>query len=255
MNPFDGYLFDMTNGEQHISQIDDEIDNEIDNETADRMLSGLVHADDAPPGFSHVAEAVATLRLGADSITASPEAGFISLLTTHVLENNRRSRMKHSRLSTAVAASIGALSLVGGLAAAGALPSAISNAADNALSGLGIASNASSADRPTTTTVPDTTSTTSAASHGSSVSDLAKGTELEGREKGGAIASIASGGRSNNTGSSGATGTTRTTGPSGATGSSGATGISGVSGPSGVTGVSGPFGPTGPTGFTHTTRR
>lgn len=253
MNPFDGYLFDMANREQHISQIDDE----IDNETADRMLSGLVHADDAPPGFSHVAEAVATLRAGADSLTPSPDEGFISLLTSQVLANNRRSKMKHPRLSTAVAASVGVLSLVGGLAVAGALPSAITNAADNALSGLGIASNASSADRPTTTTVPDTTSTTSAASHGSSVSDLAKGTELEGRAKGGAIAAIASGGRSNHTGSSGTTGSS---GPSGATGSSGTTGASGttgisrVSGPSGVTGASGPFGPTGPTGFTHITR-
>jgi hypothetical protein len=202
----------------------------IDPATADRMLDGSVVPDDAPPGFADVARALGALRALAE-VEPEAEASVhaAALAATAASQNTGGTPMRHRRLATAIAATVGSIALLSGLAAAGALPDAVSRAAHRAAVGLGIAQEASTREH---ITVEGSTSTSVASGRGSAVSDLATSSGATGVEKGKAIADLASDGRA---------------------GGPGVTGPTGEVGPTGVTGAVGPTGPTGVTGVVPTT--
>ncbi|MFM7061169.1 MAG: hypothetical protein ACKOZL_08310 [Actinomycetes bacterium] len=202
----------------------------IDPATADRMLDGLVLPDDAPPGFAGVVGALGTLRAFGE-LEPHPEASVhpAALAATVVSHTDGGTPMRHRRLATVLAAAVGSVGILGGLAAAGALPAAVGHAAQRAAVGLGLAQEASTREH---IQAPDVTTTT-AGGRGDAVSELATSTGLSGADKGRAVSELASDGRA------GGPGTTGPTGPTGATGPTGVTGAVGPTGPTGPTGVSG----------------
>jgi hypothetical protein len=125
---------------------------EIDFGTADRLLDGAVHADDAPRAYSQVALALETLRsmpteaeLANERQAVARIAEVIAAETVRYNGERARSRrraraIRHRRRVTALAlaAAISGVWLVVGLAAANALPKGVQTAASNVLEALGV---------------------------------------------------------------------------------------------------------------------
>jgi len=125
---------------------------EIDFGTADRLLDGGVHADDAPRAYSHVARALETLRsmpteaeLANERQAVARIAGVIAAETVRYngerARARRRSRVvRHRRRVTALAlaAAVSGVWLIVGLAAANALPKGVQTTASNVLEALGV---------------------------------------------------------------------------------------------------------------------
>jgi hypothetical protein len=190
----------------------------LDVDTADRLLAGSVLRADAPPGYESVAALLDGLRaqnedrlfLLEDAVPAL-DGGRSSFLETS--SRTRRSRLH--RLKLAGAAVTAALACTAGLAFAGSLPSAAQDVASSMLAKVGVTvpghddtvpgHDDSAGTRPeirgtssSDTAVDARTDKTEAESQGkgSEISGLATTTELTGVEKGAAISSLASGGKS-----------------------------------------------------------
>jgi hypothetical protein len=128
---------------------------ELDPQTAERLLSGSVAPDDAPPGFAAVAALFAEARPTPEGATTAP--GLDALVTAIRTQpdragrpNPRRSPMLTHLVTAKVAAVIGAVVLgVGGAAAAGALPASAQDTAHDVLEHVGVTVPGSN-DSPTT---------------------------------------------------------------------------------------------------------
>jgi hypothetical protein len=119
----------------------------LDDRTADRLLSGAMSPEDAPPGFDQVARVVGAVQAPASSGELAREQSVVSLAAAAVSspvqtsltpEPHRRKRMV-SKLATVRAAAITAAAVLGAGAAAaaatGTLPTETSHASSHA-SGL-----------------------------------------------------------------------------------------------------------------------
>ena len=185
----------------------------LDHETTDRLLTGRIEPDDAPPGYAEVA---AVLRASVCLTSVEPER---ELATVIAMAKEIRSRLAvnapgHGRppMKRLVRAKITALVVAGtlmattGLAVAGALPNSAQGVASTMLAKIGI-----------TVPGPDAHSRTHPDSHGQSgadasssaplgsvptdtkgsqISNLARTTAAKGVAKGALISSAASDGMS-----------------------------------------------------------
>ncbi|HEV7862253.1 MAG TPA: hypothetical protein VGR20_06110 [Acidimicrobiia bacterium] len=117
----------------------------LDDDSASRMLQGLVHPDDAPPGFAPVAGLLASAaqmpavdeEAGATTISAMVEA--IRSTTTAPEPLRRRSMIGKLFAGKALAAmATVALTATGAAAATGTLPTPVQGAVAGAVSHIGI---------------------------------------------------------------------------------------------------------------------
>jgi hypothetical protein len=118
----------------------------LDDESADRLLSGTLHPDDAPPGF---AQLTALLRAAGRPASPSPIdqqriAAIVAAISAHDSQPADKAKTKAPRPSLLRRARVSALLVAGmlfgsaGLAMAGALPSAMQSVAATVLSKVGI---------------------------------------------------------------------------------------------------------------------
>jgi hypothetical protein len=173
----------------------------LDADTADRLLAGHVDPEDAPPGYSRVAALLAAE--GAADADLDPR--FVAVLAATVrsapvpkARPSMRSIMPRIRL----AAALTAIALVGttGLAFAGSLPDAAQDIASDMLAKAGITvpgPNEHAGDHPSTrgpaSDHPGATPTSNG--KGSEISDIAR-SDLQGLDKGAAVSTAASNGKS-----------------------------------------------------------
>jgi len=200
----------------------------LDTDTVDRLLAGAIAPADAPPGYAEVAR-----FLQAVSAEPSPEelaretetVGIVAAAVRSALEarsqSPRRSfvpfALSRPRMTAALVAA--ALACSASLASAGALPGAAQDVASSMLAKVGISvpganenAGAHPDERGTSSTITHATPD-STAGKGVEISELARTTELTGVDKGAAVSSAASNGKSHagqnssTSGGSGAVGT------------------------------------------------
>jgi hypothetical protein len=177
----------------------------LDLDTADRLLAGALAPEDAPPGYAKVARLLegASAEPMPDGLARETEvvalmAAEVRLSSSTESSSPRKSFMPIalSRPRVSAAAIAAALACSAGLASAGALPGAAQDVASAMLAKVGISvpgSNESAGDHPN---VRGSSADTSDVANGSGISDLATTTELTGVNKGAAISSAASDGKS-----------------------------------------------------------
>ena len=161
-------------------------------ETAERLIRGRIAPEDAPAGF----EQVAALLHAARGPIAPPDPARISatvaamaevVATAPVVPSRGASPRRSLRTKLAAGSAAGVLSLFGGLAAAGALPSAAQNGVADAAShvGLDLPRHGGRQKSTGTATHPDnhaacvseaahSSTTTSGGNHDQAVSDVAR---------------------------------------------------------------------------------
>jgi hypothetical protein len=166
----------------------------LDRGTADRLLSGSVAPDDAPPGYAHVARLLRTVATPPSPRELAPQAEAIATAQTILSARSAappapaRSGVRHRRAGRGWRRArvmglvlVGAMLATSGLAAAGVLPDRVQSAASKVLDAVGI-------------DVPDPTSVEHPASTGEEISQIATTTDAEGVDKGAEISDTASGG-------------------------------------------------------------
>jgi hypothetical protein len=175
----------------------------LDLDTADRLLGGSVLAEDAPPGYAGVAVFLAEFDAGGEEVVPSEDlvallAASVRSSPTQKATSSRRSFVPRIKLAAALAAA----ALVGttGLALAGTLPGAAQDIASEMLGKVGVTvpgPNSNAGDHPNTrgSSSEHTTVATTSSGKGAEISDLAT-SELSGLEKGAAVSTAASGGKS-----------------------------------------------------------
>jgi hypothetical protein len=188
----------------------------LDIDTADRLLAGQVLPADAPPGYEAVASLLNGLRANEEERVRRHENTVPELMKggrSPLLETKstpRRSTLHRFKLAGAAVAC--ALACTTGLAFAGSLPGAAQDVASSMLSKVGVTVPGPNEKAGTHPSVRGTSSPDVAVSgraeendnaaaengegKGAEVSDLATTTELTGVEKGAAISTLASGGKS-----------------------------------------------------------
>jgi hypothetical protein len=179
----------------------------LDLDTADRLLAGTVAPEDAPPGYADVARLL-------DLATAEPthedlgrEAEMVALIAATVRSSSRtglssswRPRMpvalSRSRVTAALVAA--GLACSTGLAAAGALPGAAQQVASDMLAivGISVPGPDEHADDHPSVRGKSMQEHPTASGKRNEISELATTTELTGVEKGAAISTAASKGKS-----------------------------------------------------------
>ena len=177
----------------------------LDLDTADRLLAGALAPEDAPPGYAKVARLLEGASAEATPDEFARETEVVALMAAEVRLSSstessspRRAFMPFalSRPRVSAAAVAAAFACSAGLASAGALPGAAQDVASAMLAKVGISvpgSNESAGDHPI---VRGSTADTSDVATGSGISGLATTTELTGVNKGAAISSAASDGKS-----------------------------------------------------------
>ena len=177
----------------------------LDLDTADRLLAGALAPEDAPPGYAKVARLLEGASAEATPDEFARETEVVALMAAEVRLSSstessspRRAFMPFalSRPRVSAAAVAAAFACSAGLASAGALPGAAQDVASAMLAKVGISvpgSNESAGDHPN---VRGSTADTSDVATGSGISGLATTTELTGVNKGAAISSAASDGKS-----------------------------------------------------------
>jgi hypothetical protein len=176
----------------------------LDLNTADRLLAGDIAPEDAPPGYGEVAAVVRAVLTEPAVDELDGEAKMVALVTLSLRESSsgpspRRSLMPFAltrpRLSAALVAAL--LACTAGLASAGSLPGAAQDIASEMLAQVGIAVPGPNDNAGTHPDVRGSSEITpSAGEKGSAVSQLATGDELTGLDKGAAVSSVASDGKS-----------------------------------------------------------
>jgi hypothetical protein len=176
----------------------------LDMDTADRLLAGTVAPDDAPPGYAEVARLLEALSAEPTGQELAYEAEVVAEVASAVRSSSsthspRRSFMSltlsRPRITAALVAA--ALACTIGLASASALPGAAQDIASAMLAKVGISVSGPNDHAGTHPNVRGTSTVTpSDAGKGSDISDLATTTELSGVDKGAAISSAASEGKS-----------------------------------------------------------
>jgi hypothetical protein len=181
----------------------------LDSDTADRLLAGLVAPEGAPAGYGRVVRLLeaASAEASSEELAREPEtvAAMAAALRSRVNRNAASSRrsfmpfaLSRPRLTAAVLAAAFAASV--GVASAGSLPGAAQDVASEMLAKVGITvpgANDNAGTHPdvrgNSASVP---SAPADAGKGADISELATTTELTGIEKGAAISTAASGGKS-----------------------------------------------------------
>jgi len=181
----------------------------LDSDTADRLLAGSVAPEDAPPGYGRLVRLLeaASAEASSEELTWEPEtvAAMTAALRSPVHRNvasSRRSFMPFAfsrpRLTAALVAAAFAASV--GMASAGSLPGAAQDVASEMLAKVGITvpgANDSAGTHPdvrgNSTSVPIAPADVG---KGAEISELATTTDLTGVEKGAAVSTAASGGKS-----------------------------------------------------------
>jgi hypothetical protein len=179
----------------------------LDTNTADRLLSGAIPPEDAPPGYAELArvlraasgETTAEELAREEEIVAMVAAAVRSSSSVHP-SSSRRSYMPFAlsrpRISAAIVAAWLACTVIG-LASAGALPGAAQEIASTMLDKVGISVPGTNENAGTHPDVRGTSTVApSGAGLGSDISGLATSTDLGGIEKGAAISGAASDGKS-----------------------------------------------------------
>jgi hypothetical protein len=172
---------------------------DLDDQTADRLLRGLA-VDDAPPTCRSTAEVLALVTDAASDAELSDRDRAVDAIATRVRAASGErgvAAVPHRRRRTAQLVAVGTVSgmvLFGSLAAANALPGPAQGVASGVLAHLGV-SVPTSDDHPGNGGAGDAGNNDSNGK-GSTVSDLARTTPATGVDKGAAISSVASDGKS-----------------------------------------------------------
>jgi hypothetical protein len=184
----------------------------LDEHTAEWLVSGSLPAADAPPEYRRVAAALGSLAVGVTDADHADEYSAVAMMAHEVASpaprSPRRSPVctKFRSAKVAAATLVGGLSLVTGLAMAGALPGAAQDVASNMLDKVGVSTpspNGNAGDHPDTrgnsadhpsSDVPS--SQPSDPGRGAEISNLATTTNATGVDKGAEISSTASNGTS-----------------------------------------------------------
>jgi hypothetical protein len=175
----------------------------LDLDTADRLLGGSIAPADAPPGYSRVATLVVGLDSRGEEII--PPQGLVSILAATVRSSPAEKRPAQRRtilprIKLAAALTFAALVGTTGLAFAGSLPGAAQDIASAMLAKAGVTvpgPNSNAGDHPNTrgSSENNTTVAPTSAGKGSEISGLAT-SDLTGLEKGVAVSTAASDGKS-----------------------------------------------------------
>lgn len=180
----------------------------LDPDTADRLLAGALAPEDAPPGYAGVARLLDAAG-ATDTGTREQDVEIVALIAEAVRRSPRpdpspstprRSFMPFAftrpRLTAAVLAA--GLACSTGLASAGALPGAAQDVAAAMLAKIGVSVPGPNENAGTSPAGSGSSPTVAPASAGigAEISELATTTELTGVEKGAAISTAASGGKS-----------------------------------------------------------
>jgi hypothetical protein len=176
----------------------------LDMETADRLLAGAVAPEDAPPGYAEVARLLEAVSAEPASHELAREAEVVAKMASAVRSSSstdspRRSFMPFALSRPRITATLvaAALACTIGLASASALPGAAQDVASEMLAKVGISVSGPNDNAGTHPHVRGTSTVApSDAGKGSDISDLATTSELSGVEKGAAISSAASEGKS-----------------------------------------------------------
>jgi hypothetical protein len=185
-------------------------DGVLDDNTAERLLQGRLPIDDAPPRYRTVVRVVALLDAPASEAELANETEAVAVISARIqrdaprnVTTSRRISMSTRRMAQLAAAStIGAVSLFGGLAAANALPGAAQGVASDMLSKIGVSvpgPNTNAGTHPDSRGQSDAhpaDASSSSNGQGSTISDLAHSTTATGVDKGAAISTAASDGKS-----------------------------------------------------------
>jgi hypothetical protein len=174
----------------------------LDADTADRLLAGRVVPEDAPPGYARVA---AFLTAGGPTETATADPTFLAVLAATVRSSpvtrpRRSKRSIVSRIKLATAFTATALAATTGLAFAGSLPGAAQDIASEMLAKAGVTvpgPNSNAGDHPSTrgSSTEQSGATPTSSGKGSEISDIAR-SDLTGLDKGAAVSTAASDGKS-----------------------------------------------------------
>jgi hypothetical protein len=176
----------------------------LDMETADRLLAGTVAPEDAPPGYAEVARLLEAVFAEPTSHELAGEAEVVAKVAVAVRSSSnhspRRSFMPFALSRPRITAVLVAAALAActvGLASASALPGAAQDIASEMLAKVGISVSGPNDNAGTHPNVRGTSTVApSDAGKGSDISDLATTSGLSGVEKGAAISSAASEGKS-----------------------------------------------------------
>jgi hypothetical protein len=181
----------------------------LDSDTADRLLAGSVAPEDAPPGYGRVVRLLEAASAEPSSEELAREAETVAAMKAALcspvhrnVASSRRSLMPFAlsrpRLTAVVVAAAFAASV--GMASAGSLPGAAQDVASEMLAKVGITvpgPNDSAGTHPdvrgNSTSVPIAPAD---AGKGAEISELATTSDLTGVEKGAAVSTAASGGKS-----------------------------------------------------------
>jgi hypothetical protein len=182
----------------------------LDTDTVDRLLAGAIAPADAPPGYAEVARSLqaASAEPSSEELARETETvGIVAAAVRSSLEARSQSprwsfvplALSRPRLTAALVAA--ALACSASLASAGALPGAAQDVASSMLAKVGISvpgANESAGTHPERGTSSTITHATpdSTAGKGGEISELARTTELTGVDKGAAVSSAASNGKS-----------------------------------------------------------
>jgi hypothetical protein len=184
----------------------------LDSNTAERLLSGQLPVDDAPPDARALARVIALIgappteaELAMQSEAVAVLAATIRRSSVDAVRPQRTLTSKPRITQLAAAGTIGVLTLFGGLAAANALPGAAQSVASHMLAKVGVSvpsPNGNAANHPNNrgqSASHSTGASSSSSPHGkgSTISDLARNTPATGVDKGATIAGAASNGASN----------------------------------------------------------
>lgn len=115
---------------------------DLDPTTAEKLLSGGLAPEDAPPGFEAVSRAVADARASLHAVASDPAPGLLTAMAaqtraTQPIATPRRS-VNPIVIAKAAGAFVGALTLTTGLAAADVLPAPVSSTVDSVTQTVGV---------------------------------------------------------------------------------------------------------------------
>jgi hypothetical protein len=184
----------------------------LDHHTADRILAGVVHPDDMPPGWSPVVRLLDAAALGEQLVESTARRTVASMAA--VIERlrwdedgGRQVTLRRSRRrgTLAVACAAATLAIAAGSAVAATHPDTARRLAASVLARVGAGSSEPRHPRVTSPLAPPTPAEARRAAHhsqnarnahGKAVSSVAHTDGLTGRAKGETVSTIASGGKS-----------------------------------------------------------
>ena len=186
---------------------------ELDSHTADRILAGVVHPDDSPPGWGHVVRLLDAAALGEQlvEITARRTVASMAAAIERLRcdgdggRQGRTLRWGRRRGTLAVACAAATLTIAAGSAVAATHPDTARRLAASMLARVGAGSSELRHRSVANPLAPATPAEAHRAAHlsqgarnthGKTVSTVAHTDRLTGRAKGEAVSTVASGGKS-----------------------------------------------------------